>query len=1198
MGNVNPIRTLGDYSKPSHEGYMNTIELTVGNNVDCKTPQRYPDVPTTSRRISLRSMNSFQGLTTKCLSSWHRSLAQKDLALDDNKSWNDPMDSSKPVKAISLPQDVPGTSDHRLIELKNKIQSLMEAHIAPMQPTQVNKITSSCEICSGPHDTQYYMENPEQAFVEYASSRTDEAGVLGKPFVEISNMTHDPPEGVVRFTNGTDEVSYKMPHKIEQYNSLSDLEKEHTKSVYLRNEEDGRRGVEYVEDTAYLCLHSPKTTKGTRSVRRIQKKTIRRIQVIEEWKQYATMMRQNKNLMDINIDALYNILKQNQGDVNDAIGLKKKIVVFYSKPTNNNLRTSSASISANKKQEYVKSDDKKEEKKVEEKKRDMSKVKCYNYRKEGHFAKDCKKAKVKDYEYYKIKIDLDQEINANMVFMAQIEKVLSDSEASLSSSDDKIAEKTIADQEILFDKMSYQLVEMNNDVLKLKNNLLEKETKISELEECVRNMDLEIEKFLERLSDCENKLYKIRQTNQTIHMIMPYKDKLYNGRKGIGFENPSYFCKAKDLRPTVYDERVINIRYTLMFLTHSNETLEIEKFKKARENKIKFAYDYGNLNASYVNEKINLLDDYFQEIINPDFDKIVSPFQQTCSLKSYVLTVIMEKIIIDLEDEVASLLAKEKENLETIESLKSKDLDTFNSVRRPKPSDFVWKKKRSSNTVKAKLSYVNHSNLNKNVKRYTRKYLMSCNNSYLKDTQSAHACNNARNAYCNAMMNAYDDVNDLFVFDDVSIRKSQVSKMIFRKNPSASLNVPSRSKSIKSLPRFVRKWLPKKKPLAGPVAKWIPRIVQICLWIINSGCSKHMTEKFLGTVRFRNNDFAVIAGYENVVTGSTTIKRVSYVKGLGESSSSSLNDDMQQSLEEVILPQPNTQSISNHMIPNVNDASSSHNVFSDRLEDAYFDISTMFHDTSNFHEFYQPYPHEQKWTKDHRLHKIIGDLKSSVRTRGQLANSCLFAYLLSSIEPANVVEALKDVDWAIRLFLAYAAHKNFTVYQMDVKTAFLNGILKEEVYVAQTPEDGVTRLKKYSELSSAEAAQADCDVKATNIILQALPLEIYALVNLEREHTKSVYLRNEEDKTRGVEYVMSKILGFYKECLELGPEYATGIADEGEVTEHTKSVYLMNEEDKTRGVEYVMSKILGFYKECLELGPEYATGIADEGEVT
>nr|GFA77121.1 retrovirus-related Pol polyprotein from transposon TNT 1-94 [Tanacetum cinerariifolium] len=40
---------------------------------------------------------------------------------------------------------------------------------------------------------------------------------------------------------------------------------------------------------------------------------------------------------------------------------------------------------------------------------------------------------------------------------------------------------------------------------------------------------------------------------------------------------------------------------------------------------------------------------------------------------------------------------------------------------------------------------------------------------------------------------------------------------------------------------------------------------------------------------------------------------------------------------------------------------------------------------------------------------------------------------------------------AIRLFLAYAAHKDFIVFQMDVQTAFLNGILKEEVYVGQPP---------------------------------------------------------------------------------------------------------------------------------------------------
>ncbi|GKC89090.1 hypothetical protein Tco_1149739, partial [Tanacetum coccineum] len=47
-------------------------------------------------------------------------------------------------------------------------------------------------------------------------------------------------------------------------------------------------------------------------------------------------------------------------------------------------------------------------------------------------------------------------------------------------------------------------------------------------------------------------------------------------------------------------------------------------------------------------------------------------------------------------------------------------------------------------------------------------------------------------------------------------------------------------------------------------------------------------------------------------------------------------------------------------------------------------------------------------------------------------------------------------------------------------------------------EDGVTRPRKYSELTPADAIQADCDIKATNIILQGLPPEIYALVSNHR----------------------------------------------------------------------------------------------------
>nr|GFB85569.1 retrovirus-related Pol polyprotein from transposon TNT 1-94 [Tanacetum cinerariifolium] len=72
---------------------------------------------------------------------------------------------------------------------------------------------------------------------------------------------------------------------------------------------------------------------------------------------------------------------------------------------------------------------------------------------------------------------------------------------------------------------------------------------------------------------------------------------------------------------------------------------------------------------------------------------------------------------------------------------------------------------------------------------------------------------------------------------------------------------------------------------------YLLQIVQICLWIIDSRYSKHMTgnralltnfvEKFLGMVCFSNNDFAVIVGYGVVVISSMTIKKVYYVEGLG-----------------------------------------------------------------------------------------------------------------------------------------------------------------------------------------------------------------------------------------------------------------------------------------------------------------------------
>ncbi|GKC31663.1 uncharacterized mitochondrial protein-like protein, partial [Tanacetum coccineum] len=119
-------------------------------------------------------------------------------------------------------------------------------------------------------------------------------------------------------------------------------------------------------------------------------------------------------------------------------------------------------------------------------------------------------------------------------------------------------------------------------------------------------------------------------------------------------------------------------------------------------------------------------------------------------------------------------------------------------------------------------------------------------------------------------------------------------------------------------------------------------------------------------------------------------------------------------------------------------------------------------DSSNTHTFYQHHPSAQRWTKDHPLEQVIRNPSQSVRTRRQLwknkrdeentvirNKSRLVAkgYAQKEAVPVDFEESFAPVARleAVRLFIAYAAHKSFIVYQMDVKTSFLYGPLKEEV---------------------------------------------------------------------------------------------------------------------------------------------------------
>nr|GEZ16975.1 hypothetical protein [Tanacetum cinerariifolium] len=146
------------------------------------------------------------------------------------------------------------------------------------------------------------------------------------------------------------------------------------------------------------------------------------------------------------------------------------------------------------------------------------------------------------------------------------------------------------------------------------------------------------------------------------------------------------------------------------------------------------------------------------------------------------------------------------------------------------------------------------------------------------------------------------------------------------------------------------------------------------------------------------------------------------------------------------------------------------------------------------HPDHQISKHNSKWTKDYPLENIIDELARPVSTRLQLHEQALFCYydaflelvprpdkvMVISLKWINKVKLdelggiLKNkaqlvdrgyrqeegIDFeesfasiarleAIRIFLAFAARMNMVVYQMDVKTAFLNGNLREEVYISQ-----------------------------------------------------------------------------------------------------------------------------------------------------
>nr|GEV02788.1 MAK10-like protein [Tanacetum cinerariifolium] len=261
MGDTNPIRTLGDYSKPRHEGYMNTIELLVGNNV---VPLRSDTIWLVQNRCLFHRLRSED--LNQPLKDFLKLVDSLDLDGDDddvmfikivqkhdNSCDKEPEAGEQEVEYFDTFSTMSEIVYHKYlmcgpipsIFLRNPIITegspsnlkilcnighvhvekayidlnslmnvmtrmlynwVMRRKLNPREDTN-RGVSNFIGRIKGMHvfigNFTYVLDF---MIIEDISSIIDprlSQVVLGKPFVDISNMTHDPPEGVVRFTNET-----------------------------------------------------------------------------------------------------------------------------------------------------------------------------------------------------------------------------------------------------------------------------------------------------------------------------------------------------------------------------------------------------------------------------------------------------------------------------------------------------------------------------------------------------------------------------------------------------------------------------------------------------------------------------------------------------------------------------------------------------------------------------------------------------------------------------------------------------------------------------------------------------------------------------------------------------------------------------------------------------------------------------------
>ncbi|GJS51313.1 integrase, catalytic region, zinc finger, CCHC-type containing protein [Tanacetum coccineum] len=324
------------------------------------------------------------------------------------------------------------------------------------------------------------------------------------------------------------------------------------------------------------------------------------------------------------------------------------------------------------------------------------------------------------------------------------------------------------------------------------------------------------------------------------------------------------------------------------------------------------------------------------------------------------------------------------------------------------------------------------------------------------------------------------------------------------------------------------------------------KVILLVLWIIDSGCSKHMTgnlqllrnfvEKYIKIVLFGNDHFPAITGYGDYVQGNLTICHIYCVEGLGHnlfSVEDFCNGDLEVAFRSNTCYVRNLKGDdlltgshdSNLYIISISEMATSSPVC--LISRATSTKSWLWHrrlSHLNFCTIIQLTPKDRvdgllkfKYNKDHlcstyeqgkskkaslppklvpstdpKLELLYIDLygpknktdaeNTVIRNKSHLvAKGYGQEEGIDFEESFTLVARLEDV----RIFVAYAAHKNFPIYQMDVKTAFLNGPLKVEVFIHLLKKHGMEKCDTIS--TPVAITKLDADLQVFHMDQQVVP---------------------------------------------------------------------------------------------------------------